>query len=299
MAGVLRDLMHQESLIRAEDPRMPSPFPGFDPYLEAPDIWPDLHDGLAAEIRAELNRTLPAPYYARLEMRPEIGILDEESRRVVPDVTVVRPTQPPISSTATAVLSGPRTEASAAVELTVAVEPIRHAFVEIRDPSRGHKLITLIEIASPSNKRPGPDRRAYVQKQCEVLDGDANLVEIDLLRGGRRLLPNLELEQFVASLDPPPDYLVSVNRSWRRIGALMDYQLFPISVRETLPCIPIPLKENFSEPTLDLQWVFNQAYDRGPYRRGAVDYRGAPNPPLSESDSAWAYELVEMQAGRP
>ena len=28
---------------------MPSPFPGMDPYLEAPHIWPDLHNALAAE----------------------------------------------------------------------------------------------------------------------------------------------------------------------------------------------------------------------------------------------------------
>lgn len=54
--------------------RVPSPFPGMDPYLESPDIWPDLHDALAGEIRGVLNRTLPSPYYARLEMRPEVGI---------------------------------------------------------------------------------------------------------------------------------------------------------------------------------------------------------------------------------
>ncbi len=54
---------------------MPSPFPGMDPYLESPDIWPDFHDALASEIRAVLNQTLPPPYYARLEMRPEVGIV--------------------------------------------------------------------------------------------------------------------------------------------------------------------------------------------------------------------------------
>ena len=71
---------------------MPSPFPGMDPYLEAPEIWPDFHDALAAEIRGELNRTLPSPYYARIEMRPEIGIAEarDRGRRVVPDVAVVR-----------------------------------------------------------------------------------------------------------------------------------------------------------------------------------------------------------------
>ncbi len=75
---------------------MPSPFPGMDPYLEAPDIWPDFHDAFASEIRALLNQTLPAPYYARLEMRPEIGVVEEDDnpRRVIPDIAVVRHPRP-------------------------------------------------------------------------------------------------------------------------------------------------------------------------------------------------------------
>ena len=53
----------------------------------------------------------------------------------------------------------------------------------------GHKVVTVIEIVSPSNKQPGPDRRSYETKQQEVLSSDANLIELDLLRTGRRLLP--------------------------------------------------------------------------------------------------------------
>lgn len=73
---------------------MPAPFPGMDPWLESADIWPDFHDSFAAEIRAFLNRVLPPPYYARLEMRPEIGVVDDSDgavyrRAVVPDVSVV------------------------------------------------------------------------------------------------------------------------------------------------------------------------------------------------------------------
>ena len=74
---------------------MPSPFPGMDPYLESPDVWPDFHDRFAEHISAELNRTLPAPYYARLEMRPEVGIVGEEGqRRIVPDVCIQEPAWP-------------------------------------------------------------------------------------------------------------------------------------------------------------------------------------------------------------
>ena len=45
---------------------MTSPFPGMDPYLEAPDIWPDFHAALSVEISGELNCTLLPPYYSRL-----------------------------------------------------------------------------------------------------------------------------------------------------------------------------------------------------------------------------------------
>jgi hypothetical protein len=143
---------------------MPSPFPGMDPYLEAPAIWPDFHDALAGEIRGALNQTLPRPYYARLEMRPEIGIVEERgpANRPVPDVAVVRHPGRPADGGA-AVLDRARVEVSESYDVDVLLEPIRHPFVEIRDPTSGHKLITLIEILSPSNKRRGPDRKTYLK----------------------------------------------------------------------------------------------------------------------------------------
>ena len=272
---------------------MPSPFPGMDPYLEAPDIWPDLHEALAGEMRAELNLLLPQPYYARLEVRPEVGIVDDAgtARRIVPDVAVIKPSDAP-TAPATVTVSERRVTLSASVEVIVAAEALRHQVVEIRDASRGHKLITLIEIVSPSNKRVGVDRRAYLRKQREVLESDASLVEIDLLRAGERLLPNAELEAYLIGLDPQPAYLVLVNRAWCRLGVEMAYQLFAVSLREVLPCIAIPLGEGEDEVKLDLQWVFNQAYDRGPYRRGAVDYEGDPEPPLDPDDLQWVYQQL-------
>src|SRR5919197_4772217 len=98
-------------------PAMPSPFPGMDPYLEAPDIWPDLHEALAGEMRAELNLRLPQPYYARLEVRPEVGIVDDvgTSRRIVPDVAVIRRASDTTAASATVNLSERRAMISASV----------------------------------------------------------------------------------------------------------------------------------------------------------------------------------------
>src|SRR5579864_5843619 len=159
-----------------------------DPYLEAPDIWPDFHDAFAAQIRRQLNQSLPAPYYARLEMRPEIGIVEDGGvpRRIIPDVAVAKLPEGQEKG-GIAVLDSPRTKVSKYLEFLVQVAPIKHHFLEIRDPSRGHRLITLIEIASPSNKCTGVDRQAYFKKQREVLESDASLIELDLLRTGQRL----------------------------------------------------------------------------------------------------------------
>lgn len=268
---------------------MPSPFPGMDPYLEARDIWPDFHQALAAEIRSALNGSLPAPYYARLEMRPEVGITEEEGTRpIVPDVAVARRPVPLPSGATVAVLEAPRKTLSKSITVSVPAEPLRHHFVEIRDASRGHRLVTLLEIVGPSNKRRGADRRAYEQKQREILDSAVSLIELDLLRGGQRILPNLRLEEFLFRLDPAPDYLVLVNRAWKRLGELSDYEIFPAQLAEPLPCVPVPLREDEEAIPLDIQFAFQRAYDTGPYLRGAVDYTHPPVPALSGELAAWA-----------
>ncbi len=48
---------------------MPSPFPGMDPYIETPKLWPDFLWNLAGEVRAGLNALIQPHYFARLEPR--------------------------------------------------------------------------------------------------------------------------------------------------------------------------------------------------------------------------------------
>ncbi len=272
------------------------PFLGMDPYLEAPDIWPDFHDRLATTLSALLNVQLPPSYYARLQKRPELGVILEAGviHRIVPDVTVLRHPQPdrlsaPTVEAGVAVLDQPRTEATPGVELRIQTDPFQHRFVEILDTAHGHKLVTLIEIVSPSNKQPGPDRRAYETKQQEVLSSDANLIELDLLRSGRRLLPYPELVAAVDGL--APDYLVLLNRSALRQDYWMDYTLYPVRLREPLPCIPVPLAGSDPDVLLDLQVGVNRVYREGPYLR-AIDYSRPPELPLSEDDATWVDERL-------
>jgi hypothetical protein len=272
-----------------------------DPYLESPAIWPDFHDALAGEIRGTLNATLPRPYYARLEMRPEIGIVEPggPAPRPVPDIAVVRHPGRPADRGGAVVLDRARAEVTESLDVEILFEPIRHPFVEIRDPTSGHKLITLIEILSPSNKRAGPDRKTYLKKQREVLASDASLIELDLLRCGKRVTPHFHLEAFLAALEPPPAYVVLVNRAERRVDGNTGYQVFPCRLRAWLPCIPVPLRPGEPDVPLDIQFVVNAAYDRGPYHRGAVDYSVPPDPPLAGDDAAWAEALLRERDQPP
>jgi hypothetical protein len=102
----------------------------------------------------------------------------------------------------------------------------------------------------------------------------------------------VNLREFIARFDPPPDYLVLVNRAWKRIGDAADYDIFPVQVTEMLPCIHVPLRQGQDDVPLDLQDVFNHAYDSGPYRRGAVDYSQPPVPPRPAELQHWAELLL-------
>ena len=64
---------------------MPSPFPGMDPYLEAPGIFPDFPDSLITYLREGLQAKLPAPYFAALGWREWIEFA---GRSIEPDLRV-------------------------------------------------------------------------------------------------------------------------------------------------------------------------------------------------------------------
>ena len=68
---------------------MPSPFPGMDPYLEDPSLWPDVHNELITCARAELNRRLSSKYYVRIEERLYVSPEDDPGRSVlIPDLRI-------------------------------------------------------------------------------------------------------------------------------------------------------------------------------------------------------------------
>lgn len=162
---------------------------------------------------------------------------------------------------------------------TTAVDWQRLSHVAIRD-RHNRQLITVLELLSPANKRPGRDRDQYVDKRNQLLASAAHFVEIDLLRGGPRM-PLTDL--------PPCDYYALVSRVEERPEA----GLWPIRLRDQLPVIPVPLRTGEADARLDLQEILHRIYDAAGY--AVYIYDGEPDPRLAPEDAAWAEQFLPRQ----
>jgi len=268
---------------------MPSPFPGMDPFLEHPDVFPDFHDGFIAYLRESIQRHLPPPYVAGLGRRAWIEVSE---RFIGPDVQWLRPRQIPADSVregAVAVAEQPRTQPVVIhVRHDERGEPLVEVYV-----GRGsdRRLVTSIELLSLTNKTPGEHGRdLYLRKQREVLDSKVHLVEIDLLRGGEHTtaVPRNRLMRVISGFD----YHVCIHH----FDNLEDYFVYPVRLPEPLPEIAIPLLPGDPPVSLDLQAVFQRTYDAGPYQR-EVDYQhDAPEPPLNPDQQSWFRERLAASA---
>jgi hypothetical protein len=209
-----------------------------NPYLEHDDAWHNFHEQFPFVAVELLVPQVGPNYFVKVDEHVYIHELPEERRPQV--------------------------------------DRLGLSYLEIRD-RRSRRLVTVIELLSPSNKAPGADRAQYELKRAEILSGRAHFVEIDLLRGWGRM-PFAEGVQC--------DYCVLVSRYPERPHA----DLWPISLRDPLPAAPIPLGEGEPEPLLDLQAILHRLYDAGGYER--FIYETEPDPPLAPEDAAWARSLL-------
>lgn len=263
---------------------MPSPFPGMDPYLEDPELWPDVHHGLISGIQAALNPALVPRYVARVELRIYVSDQDDPGRDRVPDVRIEK------SPRRKGAKKAKPTEALAIAEpLQIPFLPdeeVEEARLEIRH-RESKALVAVLEVLSPSNKIRGSEgRKSFLDKRREILASEAHWIEIDLLRAGEPTLARLAREDC--------DYRIVVSRC----NDSSNYAKFwPVNVRQPLPVIGVPLRGKDADVPLDLGAVLRAAYDNAAYDI-SIDYRRDPVPPLSREDAAWAAKLLREQGVR-
>jgi hypothetical protein len=241
---------------------MASPFPGMDPYLEDKALWNDVHHRLITYISNALQRQLRPRYHVRIEERIYV---EEAKREIVPDVAVVLH-----------------------VEERLHTEGVIH----ILDRARNMRVVTVVEILSPSNKEPhSKGWELYRQKQSEILRSDVHLVVIDLLRGGEYTLAP-PYHALVEEVGSQWHYMISISRA----DDPENFLLYPRTIRERLPRISVPLAIGDREACLDLQAMLDQCYDDGAYE-DILDYRRDP-PPLHEEDMEWLNQYLRKLGKR-
>ncbi len=251
---------------------MASPFPGMDPYIEQPTLWPDFHADLAAEIRAALNRAIQPRYVALLSPYTTYELVEiGEVRAIRPDVGV--------HSTAPERAVGPASAAAITpapvLSLLLDEVPVDLYSVEVRAVD-DRVLVAAIEILSPVNKRRG--HRAfedYRRKRQDLVHSNAHFMELALLREGER--------SPLARPVPAAPYYVSLSRAARRPTV----EVWPIQLADVLPVVPVPLSSPDPDVALDLGALVASVYERAGYG-SLIDYSLPPPPPsLSAAEDAW------------
>ena len=265
---------------------MPSPFPGMDPYLEAPARWRSVHVTLIASLMGTLNRQLPPKYVAEIDERLYVV---QSDRLIYPDLAVVTE-----RARRSARPNGGATILESDTPYVIRLSPreVREAFINIRRKDSQGRALTTLEVLSPSNKNPrSAGFRSYRQKQREVPASRVSLVEIDLLRKGQHTVaaPDDELDE-----RRPWHYVVCLHRAGQRDR----FETWPVTIRERLPRFCVPLEKDVRDEVVDLQEVLQRCYDEAGHAR-LLDYRVDPAVPLDPADAAWADDLLRKKGLRP
>jgi hypothetical protein len=224
---------------------MPSPFPGMDPYLEDENHWPAFQHALVAALYQALLPNLVDRYRARVGQRHYVT--------------------------------------EQALFTSIIRDEHHEEFVEVRQRNDG-RLVTLLDVVSPTNKTLPAARQAYLDKRQEAKGAGASVVEIDLVLQGQ---PTLEYSRDGL---PDWDYAVTVTRSTQPER----YEIYTATLQKKLPRFRLPLSADDRDAVLDLQTVFTRCYDQGTFC-ARIDYGRDPATALIDDDRKWLGDWLKQQ----
>ncbi|MGO8675078.1 MAG: DUF4058 family protein [Limisphaerales bacterium] len=256
-----------------------NPFPGMNPFFE--QRWRDAHTTLITYLRDALQERLPPDLVARAEEEAVTVGAGQAPTTYRPDVQIREPwaLKEPGAAEGASVASPP----AATEPIRVFVEEEIERWIEIRDETG--RLISVIELLSPTNKLESAERDRYLRKRRGFISGGANMVEIDLVRQGVPLFAEPARQALHRA---GACYGVCVSRA-ARPG---EQDVYPIRLRERLPVIRVPLRATDGDVVPDLQPLIDQCHERGRYH--LLNYRLALDPPLQPEDAAWAEQLLRQ-----
>ena len=224
---------------------MPSPFPGMDPYLEDGPLWPAFHHQLVTSLYQIL---LP-------------GLVDRYRARITPRHYTTE--QPLFTS--------------------IMREEHHEEYIEIRQRNDG-RLVTLVDVVSPTNKLTDSGRQAYLAKRREAKGMGASLVEIDLVLQGQPML------DYSREGLPDWDYAVTVTRATQPDR----FEIYTSTMQKRLPRFRLPLAADDRDTVVDLHTIFTRSFDQGNFA-AKINYRGDPRITMTDEKRRWLDEWLKQQ----
>lgn len=267
-----------------------NPFPGMNPFVE--QRWRAFHARLAVALADHLNPALPNDLFADVEEDVyaladglRVGTDQSGAARWRPDVYVAE-SDPRGGGAAVAEqrASAPADQFEVSFSVDDA-SPVK--WVSVRETSGDERLVTAIEIFSPTNKLDERARRQYRAKRDGLIAGGANLVEIDLLRGGRPLI-------LVRDADLPMEHHAAYKVCVRRAQPLPDGHYLGVHASpldRRLPSFALPLRPADADVTVPLQTLVDELFVRARYAE-RLDYATPLRPPLGDADAAFVRERL-------
>ncbi len=250
-----------------------------DPYLEG--RWGDFHSRFLTYLSDAINTHLPQNMFARAQEWVVVEEADGPPHRYSPDVHAFEKLSSGAGSR-----YGEGGAAVAFADPIVLMPPFQttQRSIHITDKKSGGAVVTAIEMLSPTNKASGDGRRKYSSKQEDYLAANVNLLELDWIRRG--------VPTTVATRSGIADRLKSTYHAslvnFTRGGRLEYYR---IKYDATLPRLALPLRTKDEFVPLDLQPVFDLAYERGRYA-DELPYEQPAKPPLRGKAAKWAAERI-------
>ena len=249
-----------------------------DPFIEW-DNWQHFHVSLTVEIARQLGPQLPSHYRlsAELVVQEDEGTSDNLGKPLTyrPDIGVglTEPDKDTLQdSGGTATLTAPTRKAMAPL--------YKQRELRIRD-GRNRRLVTAIEVLSPSNKR-GGGLVTHMKKLRSYWASEVHTVDIDLLRDG---LPPYTIDEVPLMADNRP------VTPYRIVQVRPDDELllWEIALTDPLPTIPIPLSYPDPPVVLNLQQAFTELYAYSTYPPRRAEELASLRPALAEE------EMVALQ----
>jgi hypothetical protein len=235
----------------------------FHPPLSPQRRWEGFHGLWAAALVETLNEsTLGGDYFADMQvhigsqMEIDAATLAErggnggQSRGASPVATLTAPVWSPPAATL--------------VMPTVFPDEIE---VQVFSTVAGATLVAAIELVSPGNKDRPETCRAFAAKCAAYLTGGIGLVIIDIVTNRVTNLHN-ELVGLLGKAGPflmepaAPLYAVAYRPSRQRSGDQIEIWPVPLAVGQTLPVLPLALR-NAGVAPVDFEATYREACRRG------------------------------------